>query len=111
MSLPLPGALHGDAAAGRSFYNANCATCHGVKGDGRGPRAYFINPKPRNFVSQESRAYLNRPAIYAGVSAGKLGTEMPAWDKVLTRQEIANVSEYVYRAFTRPEAVAARTAP
>ena len=24
---------------------------------------------------------------------------MPAWDKVLTPQEIANVAEYVYQAF------------
>jgi mono/diheme cytochrome c family protein len=104
MSLALPHALIGQAAAGKRFYAANCATCHGAKGDGQGPRAYFINPKPRNFVSAESRALLNRPAIYAAVAAGKLGTEMPAWDKVLTPQQIADVSEYVYQAFTRADA-------
>lgn len=102
MKLPMPGGLVGNAAAGRKFYDDNCATCHGVKGDGKGPRAYFINPKPRVLISAESRAIFNRPLIYAGVSAGKLGTEMPAWDKVLTPQEIADVSEYVFRAFTRP---------
>jgi mono/diheme cytochrome c family protein len=113
MKLPMPGGLVGDAAAGAKFYNANCATCHGVKGDGKGPRAYFINPKPRVLISAESRALFNRPAIYAGVSAGRLGTEMPAWDKVLTPQEIANVSEYVFRSFTRPAgtSVAQRSAP
>ena len=99
MKLPLPLGLRGDVAAGRKFYDANCATCHGVKGDGQGPRAYFINPKPRIFVSAESRALLNRPAIYAGVSAGKRGTEMPAWDKVLSPKEMADVSEYVFRSF------------
>jgi mono/diheme cytochrome c family protein len=102
MGLPLPASLKGDAAAGRRFYDANCATCHGVKGDGKGPRAYFINPKPRNFLTDASREQLNRPAIYAGVSAGRLGSEMPAWDKVLAPQEIANVSEYVFRAFIAP---------
>lgn len=102
MKMPMPSGLVGDAAAGRRFYDANCATCHGVKGDGKGPRAYFINPKPRVLISEESRALFNRPAIFAGVSAGKLGTEMPAWDKVLTPQQIADVSEYVFRAFTRP---------
>jgi mono/diheme cytochrome c family protein len=101
MTLPMPQGLKGDAAAGRAFYNANCATCHGDKGDGKGPRAYFINPKPRVLVSDESRAIFNRPAIFAAVSAGKLGTEMPAWDKVLTPQQIANVSEYVFQSFTR----------
>jgi len=104
MKLPLPLGLHGDVAAGRKFYDANCATCHGVKGDGQGPRAYFINPKPRIFTSAESRALLNRPAIYAGVSAGRRGTEMPAWDKVLTPQEMANVSEYLFRSFIQPGA-------
>ena len=45
----------------------------------------------------------NRPVIYDGVSAGRRGSEMPAWDKVLNPQEIADVSEYVYRAFIQPE--------
>ena len=104
MQLTLPLGLRGDFAAGHGFYDANCATCHGVKGDGQGPRAYFINPKPRNFVDASARALLNRPAIYAAVSSGKRGTEMPAWDKVLGPQEIANVSEYVFRSFVRPGA-------
>lgn len=104
MKLPLPLGLQGNVAAGRKFYDANCATCHGVKGDGQGPRAYFINPKPRVFTSAESRALFNRPAIYAGVSAGKRGSEMPAWDKVLTPQEMADVSEYTFRAFIQPGA-------
>ena len=104
MKLPLPMGLRGEAAAGRKFYDANCATCHGVKGDGQGPRAYFINPKPRIFTSAESKALLNRPAIYAGVSAGRRGTEMPAWDKVMSKQEMADVSEYVFRSFIQPGA-------
>ncbi|MDB5953696.1 c-type cytochrome [Ramlibacter sp.] len=104
VSLPLPAGLRGDAAAGHKFYDANCATCHGLKGDGHGPRAYFINPKPRVFTSDASRAMLNRPVIFAATSAGRRGSEMPAWDKVLSPQEIANVSEYVFRAFIQPGA-------
>jgi mono/diheme cytochrome c family protein len=107
MSLPMPKGLVGDAAAGRKFYDANCATCHGVKGDGQGPRAYFINPKPRVFTAPEVRALFNRPAIFAAVSAGSLGSEMPAWDKVLDAQQIADVSEYVFRAFMAPSSVKA----
>jgi mono/diheme cytochrome c family protein len=103
MALPLPNGLKGDAAAGRKFYDANCATCHGVKGDGQGPRAYFINPKPRIFTSAESRAILSRPVLFAATAEGRRGSEMPAWDKVLNPQEIADVSEYVFRAFIQPE--------
>lgn len=102
MSLPMPNDLKGDAAKGRKFYDANCATCHGVKGDGKGPRAYFIRPKPRNFLERESRAKLNRPVIFTATAMGRLGTEMPAWNKVITDQEIADVSEYVFRRFIRP---------
>lgn len=101
MSLAMPYSLTGNAEKGKQFYNANCATCHGVKGDGKGPRAYFINPKPRIFTSKESRATLNRPTIFATVSMGKLGTEMPAWSKVISPQEIADVSEYVFVSFIR----------
>jgi mono/diheme cytochrome c family protein len=103
MALPLPNGLKGDVVAGRKFYDANCATCHGVKGDGQGPRAYFINPKPRIFTSTESRAILNRPVLFAATAEGRRGSEMPAWDKVLSPQEIADVSEYVFRAFIQPE--------
>lgn len=107
MKQPMPNGLRGDAQKGGVFYNANCATCHGVKGDGKGPRAYFINPKPRNFVDARSRAMLNRPLIYATTSMGKLGTEMPAWSKVLTDQEVADVAEYVFTRFIRPGSKAA----
>ena len=91
MSLPLPNGLKGDPIAGKKLFVANCATCHGDKGDGKGPRAYFINPRPKNFLEAGPRATLNRPTLYTFVSAGKLGTEMPAWSKVMTPQEIAKI--------------------
>ena len=99
MSLPMPNGLKGNMAKGGSFYNANCATCHGIKGDGKGPRAYFINPKPRIFTDPEFQTRFNRPAVYAATAMGKQGTEMPAWSKVLSAQEIADVSEYVFQKF------------
>ncbi len=101
MSLPFYNGLKGNAAAGKVFYNANCATCHGTKGDGKGPRAYFINPKPRNFLEASARASFNRLVLFAAVSMGRPGTEMPAWNKVLSDQEIANVAEYVFQQFIR----------
>lgn len=104
MSLPFPAALAGDRARGEKFYLANCATCHGARGDGQGPRAYFIRPKPRSFIDAASRQTFNRPALYHATARGKLATEMPAWDTVLTAQEIADVAEYVFTAYIRPAA-------
>ncbi len=102
MDLGMPFSLQGDLLKGESFYMGNCATCHGSKGDGNGPRAYFINPKPRNFLEMTPRSYLNRPALYAAISMGRVGTEMPAWGKVLSQQEISNVTEFVFQRFTAP---------
>jgi mono/diheme cytochrome c family protein len=99
MTAGLPNGLKGDSKRGGAFYLANCATCHGARGDGAGPRAYFINPKPRNFVEDASRARLNRLALFAAVSEGKLGTEMPAWNKVASAQQVADVAEYVFQTF------------
>lgn len=103
MNLGFPSGLKGDAEKGKAFYLANCAECHGAKGDGQGKRAYFIRPVPRNFLDERSRLTLNRPAIYAATFFGRNGTEMPAWGKVLTEQEIANVSEFVFRSFIRSD--------
>lgn len=107
MSLPFADALTGNRARGEKFYMANCATCHGAKGDGQGPRAYFIRPKPKSFVDQTSRQTLSRPALYVATAKGKLATEMPAWDKVLSAQEIADVAEYVFSAYIQPTATVA----
>lgn len=107
LALPLPDALSGDRARGGKLFLANCATCHGAKGDGQGPRAHFIRPRPRNFIDKASRQLLNRPVLYAGIAKGKQGTEMSAWDKVLTPQEIADVTEYVFVTFVQPSAAVA----
>lgn len=99
MSRPLPDNLIGDVERGAAIYMGSCSACHGVTGDGRGPRAYFINPKPRNFLHTSSRASFNLPTIYKAVAKGKLRTEMPAWEKVLNRQQLADVSEFLFQKF------------
>lgn len=101
MTLPFPKSLVGNAAKGKVFFNKNCAACHGVKGNGQGPRAYFNYPKPRNFLTEETHTLFNRPTLYKSITNGKVGTVMPAWGKVLGDQEIADVAEYVFQQFVR----------
>ncbi len=101
MTLPMPRNLTGNMQRGGQFYMGNCATCHGVNGDGQGPRAYFINPRVRNFQDDYSHTQLNRPAIFRAVTLGRTGSEMPAWGKVLSEQEIADVTEFVFQTFIR----------
>jgi mono/diheme cytochrome c family protein len=99
MSLPFPAGLRGDAEHGEDLYRSNCVACHGADGDGRGPRAYFILPNPRDFTHPASRHSLNRPALFEAIAMGTLGTEMPAWSTVLDDQSIADIGEYMYRRF------------
>jgi mono/diheme cytochrome c family protein len=40
----------GDAAAGKTVYEANCASCHGTSGKGDGPVGSALNPSPRDFT-------------------------------------------------------------
>ena len=110
MTAGLPNGLKGDPKRGGAFYQANCATCHGARGDGAGPRAYFINPKPRNFVEPDARARFNRVALYAAVSEGRVGSEMPAWNKVATPQQIGDVTEYVFQTFVQSRPATAASA-
>jgi len=98
IDAPFPNGLSGDAQTGKAFYFANCATCHGKDGDGAGPRAYFIRPRPRNFLHPSSQLF-NRPNLFRATRDGVLGREMPAWGKVLSDQQIADISEYVLQRF------------
>lgn len=103
MSAAFPNSLKGDAAKGRDFYMKNCSVCHGTLGDGKGPRAYFINPKPRNFLEPGPQSSFNRPFLFEATAKGRMGSEMPAWNKVISDQEIANVAEFVFQSFIAPE--------
>ncbi len=62
-------------AKGQADYARYCASCHGAKGEGDGPAAKSLKPKPRNFVSEP----LKNPkvsGVYETVSNGVKGTAM-----------------------------------
>lgn len=103
MRAALPGGLVGDSARGQAYYLQNCVACHGGNGDGKGPRAYFILPKPRNFRHPGARHSLNRPRLFQAIAQGSRGTDMPAWRQVLNAQQIADLAEYLYQAFISGE--------
>lgn len=102
MAAPFPRNLVGDFQRGKRFYNATCNECHGTTGAGDGRRAYFMRKKPRDFTAAKARAELNRPHLFAAIAKGIKRTEMSAWSKVIDDQQIADVGEYVFRAFTGP---------
>jgi mono/diheme cytochrome c family protein len=96
-----PYGLKPNAARGQSVYAANCQTCHGEKGDGRGNNPRVAAIKPRNFQTADFREFANGFTLFSAVSRGR--GHMPAWDKNLSNQDIADVSEHVLRTFVRQE--------
>ncbi|UCB55657.1 MAG: c-type cytochrome [Thiotrichales bacterium] len=96
---PISDDLTGDATNGATYYMQNCTACHGVEGKGDGPRAYFIYPRPRNFQHPASKARFNRPELFSAIKKGVIGREMPAWEKVMSDQQIADITEYVFQTF------------
>ena len=45
---------------GKASFSRNCVACHGAKGEGDGPAAKALKPRPRNLVAEPTRAAPHR---------------------------------------------------
>ncbi len=95
------------AQLGRDVYGTYCVGCHGEKGDGNGPAARFLDPRPRDFrlgrLKFASVASGDPPRdddYLRTIKHGLSGTAMPSF-ALLTDQERAAVLSYV-RGFIDP---------
>lgn len=88
--------------AGREIYMTHCWTCHGEEGDGAGPVAAYLWPRPRDFRIASFK-FRTTPSgelptdedLYRTVTLGAPGTAMPAWGGVLSEKERWQVIAYV----------------
>ncbi|RZI41605.1 c-type cytochrome [Herbaspirillum sp. HC18] len=94
-AVDYPYGLKADATRGNAIYGANCTSCHGNNGNGQGSAS-----KARSFNDADFRAFANGFSLFSAVSRGPGHT--PTWEKKLSNQEIADVSEYVLRSFVKP---------
>lgn len=97
-------------APGREVYAIECAGCHGTTGDGGGPAARFLDPRPRNFrkgvfkfTSTSSGGKPLRSDLFRTITRGLSGASMPdfrltseerRWDLVEYVSYLAMVGEY-----------------
>ena len=89
------------AKRGAAVYARYCVSCHGVEGDGRGPAAEFLDPKPRNFTSGTFK-FRTTPLtelptdadLLRTVQRGLNHTSMPHW-KGVTQRELRQIVQYV----------------
>ena len=65
-------------AHGKEQFQAQCIACHGAAGQGNGPAAAGLNPKPRNFTSADNWKQGRKPSqIFYTLSHGLGG--MPSF--------------------------------
>ncbi|RMG34051.1 MAG: hypothetical protein D6725_14915 [Planctomycetota bacterium] len=86
---------------GRDLYQFYCAQCHGVSGDGAGPAAAYMYPRPRDyrkgifkFTSTPYGAKPRRADLLRTITRGVPGTSMPSF-RLLPERDREALVDYV----------------
>lgn len=87
--------------AGSKLYRIHCLHCHGVTGDGQGPTAPFLYPRPRDyrqgvfkFTSTDYGVAPTEDDLRRTLDEGVPGTSMPSF-KLLPEEEREALLDYV----------------
>lgn len=100
-----------DSRAGKPLYIRECAGCHGERGDGAGPAAAFLDPKPRDFTKGRFKLRTTEGQVPATadvlrtIERGIPGSAMPSFAFLPSdeRNKIAAYVLYVADALDTPE--------
>ncbi|HFB97525.1 MAG TPA: cytochrome c [Bryobacterales bacterium] len=94
---------------GRAVYQRRCAGCHGLSGDGNGPAADYLFPRPRDYrrglFKFTSTPYGRKPRrvdLIRTIRFGAKGTSMPAF-RWLADDDLQAVVDYVMMLAARGE--------
>jgi len=77
---------------GKEIYEKKCALCHGDKGDGKGPAAAGLNPKPTNFQDSHGQKMADGEHFWK-ITTGR--GPMPSYKKDLSVEERWYVINYI----------------
>lgn len=67
---------------GAALYQSNCLSCHGEKGDGKGPSSPSLEPAPTNFMDAALMSQKSPLQAYHTISFGVEGTSMAAFNSL-----------------------------
>jgi mono/diheme cytochrome c family protein len=96
-NIAVPEAQMTSAAArerGRVLFQANCALCHGARGDGHGQRKEGLDVPPRDFTDPGWQNRTSPRHVFFAIREGLHGTPMPAW-KTLNDQDAWDLTAFV----------------
>ncbi|MCP5038668.1 MAG: c-type cytochrome [Rhodobacteraceae bacterium] len=95
-AAPMPEASEEFVEAGRGIYIERCSFCHGLLGDGNGPAANYLDPRPRDFTlgtfkfrTTHSGELPTDNDLFRTVSRGLPGTAMQAFDDTLIKNGLS----------------------
>ena len=90
------------ASRGKTVYDAHCVECHGKSGQGDGPAAAFLTPRPLDFTSGKYKIRTTDTGsiptdddLVRSVADGLNGSAMPGWRGVLSDADIREVVSYI----------------
>ena len=92
-------------AKAHKIYEERCASCHGEKGNGDGPGAFAVKPKPRDYTDAEwqktaTDEELAKAIVKGGAAVGK-SYMMPANYDLRSKPEVAAGLVQIVRSFAR----------
>lgn len=98
---------------GQVIYKEYCSQCHGASGQGDGPAADALTPRPAVHANipfdQLPTEYLYNVIYHGGRSVGK-STNMPYWGLTIGQQGTADVIAYLKATFKGPSTAVAGAA-
>jgi mono/diheme cytochrome c family protein len=87
--------------SGQLNYRIHCVGCHGAIGDGAGPAARFLAPRPRNFrrglfkfTSTDASSRPQRRDLFQTITRGLAGSAMPEF-RLVNEEKRWDLVEYV----------------
>ena len=80
------------ANVGKNLFQTYCITCHGNKGEGDGPSAAGLNPKPADLVSKQVQKQSDG-ALFWKITTGK--PPMLSWKYTLSKKQRWELVDYI----------------
>ncbi len=91
-----------EPSKGIALYRGHCAVCHGIDGNGVGPKAAGMTPPPTNFRNKILMSAMPDSQLERGILAGKPGTAMKGYGTVMNGQDVAVLIKYLRSLSTAP---------
>ncbi|MHA1165641.1 MAG: c-type cytochrome [Alphaproteobacteria bacterium] len=107
-SKPMPEATEELVEKGRAIYFRRCSFCHGLLGDGEGPAAKYLDPRPRDFTlgtfkfrTTQSGELPTNEDLFRTVSRGLPGTAMQSFDSDLIKNGLSEDDRWAVIAYIK----------